>query len=79
MATMIRRVILDKPRINADDADQNVLSSDPRLSAFIRGLFKIPYCGAKRWRYSPDKINALTISALRKSPLNCSSLAHQKA
>lgn len=76
---MIRRVIGpgNKPRINADRADQNVMSSDPRISAFIRGLFKIAYCGAKRWRYSPDTMNALTISALRKSPLNCCSLANQ--
>jgi hypothetical protein len=28
-----------KPRINPDDKDQNVFSSDPRYSALIRGLF----------------------------------------
>lgn len=35
------------------------------------------YWGPKRWWYSPDTINALTISALRKSPLNWSSLPSQ--
>ena len=31
-------------------------------------LFTGLYCGAKRWRYSPETINALTMSAFSKLP-----------
>ena len=36
------------------------------------------YHGPKRWRYSPETMKALTISALTKLPLNWLSLLSQK-
>ncbi len=35
--------------------------------------------GPNRWRYSPDKRNALTISALTKLPLNWFNFVSQKS
>jgi aminopeptidase N len=64
------------------DPDNTILKDagvSPQLP--LRAYFRpSPRCdhGPKRWRYSPETMNALTISALTKFPLNSFSLPSQK-
>jgi hypothetical protein len=79
----VDEVKLDATPTTVNIDPDNTILKDARVSPQLprRAYFRpSPRCdhGPKRWRYSPETMNALTISALTKLPLNSLSFPNQK-